>query len=99
MQRPEGAAGHHIVAHGDERAAPAKAILARDGIDINEAANGMYLPKHTAFEVDGIPTHSRLHTQRYYNELNRRLSEAPVGGAAEVLARIRRDILNNNFPF
>ena len=99
VQRPEGAAAHHIVAHGDEWAAPARAILARDGIDINEAANGIYLPKHAGFEVDGIPTHSRLHTYKYYNELNRRLSSAPVGGAAQVLADIRRDILNNEFPF
>jgi hypothetical protein len=99
VQRPDGAAAHHIVAHGDDRAAPAKAILARDGIDINEAANGMYLPKHKGFEVDGIPTHSRLHTQRYYDELNDRLVPAPVGTAAQVLADIRRDILNNDFPF
>ena len=40
--RPRGTAAHHIVAYSDSRAAPARTILAREGIDINAATNGVF---------------------------------------------------------
>ena len=41
MTRPPNTATHHIVAWNDPRAAAARAILAAEGIPINDAVNGV----------------------------------------------------------
>lgn len=65
--RPPGSAAHHIVAGGAQRAAPARAVLDRFGIGINDAANGAFLPS-------GV--HARIHTNAYYDAVNGALSQA-----------------------
>ncbi|MFO0228680.1 AHH domain-containing protein, partial [Gemmatimonas sp.] len=65
--RPPGAAAHQIVASGAKRAAPARAVLERFGIGINDAANG-------AFLRSGV--HARIHTNAYYDAVNSALSQA-----------------------
>jgi len=43
INRPPNTATHHIVAHSDPSAASARAILAKEGIGINDAINGVFL--------------------------------------------------------
>src|SRR5687767_3672913 len=72
VMRPLQTAAHHIVAGGDRRAAEAKAILERQGIGINDAINGAFLPRFTSsINSTGAAVHATLHTNRYYSEVNR----------------------------
>jgi YD repeat-containing protein len=52
---------HHVVAVAAPRAQPARDVLARVGIDINDAANGLFVP---------CDKHGRLHTNDYYDAVN-----------------------------
>lgn len=52
---------HHIVAENASRAKPARDVLKNLGIDINDAANGVGLPKSF---------HQELHTREYYDSIN-----------------------------
>jgi hypothetical protein len=82
---------HHIVASGAAAAAPARAVLARVGMDINSAFNGMFID---------ASYHSTLHTARYYANVNLFLSGATT--QADVAARltlIRGMINTRTFPF
>lgn len=54
--------GHHIVARLSKKAEEARTILINLGIDIDAAINGVSLPKQF---------HSTLHTNKYYDEINR----------------------------
>jgi A nuclease family of the HNH/ENDO VII superfamily with conserved AHH len=82
--RPPGSAAHHIVAGGAERAAPARAVLDRFGIGINDAANGAFLPS-------GV--HARIHTNAYYETVNSALSQATTRQEAlQVLEALRRGL-------
>ncbi len=96
--RPPNSAAHHVVAGTDPRAAQARAILQREGIDINEAANGVFLPKNTKYAAPPAQTHSTAHTNRYYDEVNLALSRAAPGTVRDVLADIERQLLNGTFP-
>lgn len=96
--RPPNSAAHHVVAGTDPRAAQARAILQRDGIDINEAANGVFLPKNSKFAAPPVQTHSTVHTNRYYDEVNLELSRAAPGTVRDVLADIEQRLLNGTFP-
>jgi len=66
-------AAHHIVAGSSPKAAEARAILQKYGIDINDAANGVFLPM--AKEVAEGAYHPSLHTNKYYDEINSLLSD------------------------
>jgi hypothetical protein len=55
------------VAGGAERAGPARAALERFGINIDDAANGVFLPSDV---------HRSLHTNAYYDAVNVALSQA-----------------------
>ena len=47
------------------------------GIDINRAANGVFLPRDTKVpDLSGASVHSTLHTNSYYAEVNRLLGQA-----------------------
>ena len=55
--KPAGTAAHHIVAGGSKFAKDARKILAKFHIDINDAANGVFLD---------TAKHAGLHTKEYY---------------------------------
>jgi hypothetical protein len=97
--RPPNSAVHHMVAGSDRRAASVRAILRREGIDINEAANGIFLPRRSAVAQPPVLPHSRIHTDRYYNELTLRLRSAQPGAVRETLREIAAEIANGTFPF
>ncbi len=98
VKRPSDTAAHHIVAGNDRRAAQARAILAREGIDINDADNGVFLPANTHVPNPPQMTHSTLNTKNYHEEVNRRLSNAPPGGARDVLRQIATELKDGTFP-
>ena len=69
-------AAHHIVAQTDWRAQEARDILQREGIDINDADNGVLLPSEF---------HQALHTDAYYATVNQVVSNAAPGTVRVVL--------------
>ncbi|NJA04228.1 hypothetical protein HC024_00515 [Methylococcaceae bacterium WWC4] len=89
--KDEGAATHHIVAWGDERAQRSRAILDKVGMDINDANNGLFI--HGRY-------HDYLHTGRYHQEVFRSLEGLTTyGDVAAALAVIRTRIQAGIFPF
>lgn len=97
--RPPGAAAHHIVAGNARLADPARKILRKLGIGINEASNGVFLPAtRTSPNPTGAAVHSTLHTRVYYRQVNRRLGSATTRAQAErILAEIRQILLDGGF--
>jgi hypothetical protein len=95
MARPAGSAAHHIVAGGAEAAAPARAVLERFGIGINDAANGVFLPaSRAAPNAAGAAVHSTVHTRGYYQAVNEALSQATTRAEAlEALGALRQGLL------
>jgi hypothetical protein len=80
-------AAHHIVAGGEQfqSAIQARKILADAGIDINEAANGVFLPRNAA-DIDlGKAIHSGRHPEANSNAVLARL--LPKAGNAAALRR------------
>jgi len=99
-----GATAHHIVAGWAPRARQARRVLARFRIDINDAANGVFLPTHrTPAALRTLSTrayHNTLHTRRYYRSVNDRLAAAQTRDEAlEILEDIRNELRAGTFPF
>ncbi|MBN1208048.1 MAG: AHH domain-containing protein [Myxococcaceae bacterium] len=98
--RPAQSAAHHIVAGSAAVAAPARAVLQRFGIAINEAVNGVFLPaSRAAANPAGSAVHSTVHTRAYYEAVNEMLGQATTRQeAVEALNAIRQALLNGGFP-
>lgn len=93
-----GAAAHHIVACFDRRAAGSRRVLQRFGIEINAAANGVYLPHNQWSRAPGM-YHPSLHTDDYHEEVASRLATATTReNVLEILDEIRGELLNSTFP-
>ena len=95
-KRPPGAATHHIVAGNAPQAERARVTLRRFGIDINDAANGVFLPANRmTSNPAGAAVHSTLHTRKYYDMVNKMLDKAETRAHAEaILKRIRQKLLS-----
>jgi hypothetical protein len=93
--RSAGSAAHHIVAGASPRAAEARSVLGRHGIDINDAANGVWLPAtKQSPNGAGAAVHSTTHTVRYYTEVNRILGGATSRGEVlDALGSLRGRLL------
>jgi hypothetical protein len=98
--RPADAAAHHMVAGLHKPAAEARAILSRFGIDINDAANGVFLPRNkNVLTPPPGALHSSLHSNAYYYEVERLLGRATTRQKAiETLGLIRQRLLEGRFP-
>jgi len=98
--RGTGEAAHHIVAGSAEAAAPARTVLQRFGIGINDAANGRFLPGNLAAEnAGGSAVHSTLHTAEYYRAVNAALGGATSReGALLILNDIGESLSGGGFP-
>jgi RHS repeat-associated protein len=97
--RPPDSAAHHIVAGSDARAAEARAVLQREGVGINHADNGVFLPKNTSVpNPSGAQVHSTVHTNVYYNAVNAALRSASAGTVRDVLVDIANQLLGGGFP-
>lgn len=96
---------HHIVAAADKRASRSRALLFRWGIGINDADNGVYLPKKWSSVVPGLDAataHEVIHTTAYHLAVTSRLTLAKPSNQAngrKALQDIRYDILNDDFDY
>jgi hypothetical protein len=99
---------HHIVASGDEEAADSRALLFGWGIGINDADNGVCLPRYRVSSIPlhpSAPKHSELHTKVYYHQVFIRLDAAAEVDAKDqkvgrsALREIKGDILQGTFPY
>jgi hypothetical protein len=89
---------HHIVAKRARRADPARAALQRVGIDIDNAANGVFLPSERS-DLRTAANHRRVHTKKYYEAVNKLLVNVQTSDeAVEVLSTIRELLLSGQFP-
>jgi len=90
-------AAHHIVAGGDKRAALAQSVLKKYKIDINAAENGVFLPR-VKNTNSSAAYHPSLHTNAYYQKVNKLLSGAGSRDEViEVLNKIRKGLLDGTF--
>jgi hypothetical protein len=87
--RPPDTDAHHIVARNDPRAARARAILQRENIDLDDAANGVFLDSSV---------HDGLHTDLYYQTLTRELEGALPGTVRARLLIIAQELKAGAYP-
>jgi hypothetical protein len=87
---PSDTDAHHIVARKDGRAAQALAILARENIDPDDAANGVFL---------NSSAHDRIHTALYYRTLTRELEGALPGSVRARLLVIGQELKAGTYPY
>ena len=99
MARPPESAAHHIIPGGDRRGDFARGVLTGAGIDINDAANGVFLPSNvTSANPDGMTVHGGLNTSLYYDILNNRLRGlTDRQDILNALNDIRRDLQDGTF--
>ena len=84
---------HHIVAGGHQRAQPARERLAEEGIGINDAANGVGLPRSSSTpNPNGKAVHSRVHTKDSIDKVNDAVTGAAPGEVGDVLEDLRNQL-------
>ena len=98
--RAVGDAAHHIVAGGARAATEARAILKNFGVDINDAANGVFLPATKALaETRDAVAHAAVHTKEYYDSVTTALLQATSKEQIiDTLSQIRARLLNGGKP-
>jgi hypothetical protein len=94
---PPNSAAHHIVAGNSPLAAEARRVLAREGIDLNSAKNGVFLPSGSKYAVSPVTTHSSMHTTVYYENVTARILNAEPGKVGVELIKIRNELINGTF--
>ncbi len=92
---------HHITAGGANNinAVNTRLILQREGIDINEAVNGVFLPSTSKYAIDNAVPHANVHTNIYYETVFQRLDAAQPGKVRTELQKIADELLNGTFPY
>lgn len=89
-------AAHHIVAGTSQNAVEARKVLENCGIDINDAANGVFLP--TVKDVTDAAYHPSLHTDAYYRKVSEMLKGVTQKeDALDILADIADQLTNGTF--
>jgi hypothetical protein len=94
-------AAHHIVPKGssDPYVIEAQTKLATLGVSIDEAVNGVFLPCNSSCAVDGVVTHSKIHTNVYFKYIADTIrNETTLVGLRSALNNIRTQILNGTVP-
>jgi len=74
-------------------------ILDDAEIDINEAANGVFLPKESKYVIGDAVAHTKVHTNRYYDALYGRLKDIQKDKIRNELKKISDELLNGTFPY
>ena len=83
-------AAHHIVPVAARAGAYARSVLARFGIEINSAENGLFLE---------TSVHARIHTTAYFRAVDDLLAQARTKEEAiAVLDYIKSEISKGTFP-
>jgi hypothetical protein len=100
VTRPAESAAHHIVAGGAARADASRKILQSFDIDIDDAANGVFLPRNLlSANPNGAAVHSKIHTHDYYDTVEGLLRGATNRDEAlGVLDFVRTSLLAGGFP-
>lgn len=97
--RPANTAAHHIVGDTSKGAKPARDILKKYGIDVDDARNGVFLPNKNNIDeaLSGIK-HNGRHPDKYIDAVNKRIIKADeIGGKQGVLDELSKinDILSS----
>jgi RHS repeat-associated protein len=90
--RPANSAAHHIVGDTAKLAAPARGVLAKHDIHVDDAINGVFLPNRNNVDssVPGI-LHNGKHPNSYFENVNQLIISADkAGGKPMVLKTIDR---------
>ena len=107
--KPVGFAAHHLIPFSDgrhEEYNDARDIMAKYGINLNDAVNGVYLPHKSDNYIGGM-YHPKIHTKGYALEVRDRLQEAEAAGTTfvekkqnieDALQKMRQDLMNHTFP-
>lgn len=104
VTRPPNTAAHHIAAGGSTNvdAIKTRDLLKKNGIDIDEAANGVFLPKNSKYSLDEYEdaiSHSRVHTDVYYQNVYLRLKGKNANEIRLELRTISDELLAGTFPY
>lgn len=92
--RPDNVAAHHLIPAKDKAAQAARDILAKHGIDINDAINGVYLPTKNNTSLNQGIEHNGRHPKSYAETVNDLIRNADTrGGKKEVINELN-DIKN-----
>jgi RHS repeat-associated protein len=91
---------HHIVAGNSPKAAPARAQLDKFGIGVNDAENGVWLPRSSSSpNPNGMSVHSKIHTNEYYDRVNDLMSGARNRSEAlDVIEHMRQQLIGGYWP-
>lgn len=100
-------AAHHIVAYESKKAEVARKILLEYGIDLNSAANGVFLPMKKNSYVSTEAMHSGGHSDKYFENVSSRIQntkkkakllslskEETIRLICDELQEIRKDLLS-----
>lgn len=98
---------HHIVAKNSQRSRRAVQILQALGIDLDDPANGVFLPSDAGSKRNGVLKgayiHAQIHTKPYYSNINYQIVQAYEQGAEKedmkrLLNDIARDLRRGVYP-
>ena len=96
---------HHIVALRAKGALRCRQLLLQPGtgiINLNDIRNGVALPRNlkvkTPLYANSV-VHSVAHTQKYWQELERRLQAVAPGKRVRVLQQTAYELLLGTFPY
>lgn len=103
--RPDFVDAHHIVGRLHLDALLARNYLFNWGIGINDADNGVFLPRYATTSIANMPyasNHQGLHTVNYYLNVTLRLGDVlgqTVVEARLVLREIKSELIAGTFSF
>jgi hypothetical protein len=103
--QPDATDAHHVVARRHRLAAVARAYLFRWKIGIDDADNGVFLPKKLGANVLGLESavpHGPLHSGPYHFEVTDRLRSRagePASAARDELRAMRAEMIAGVFPY
>lgn len=90
ISRAASSDAHHVVALNAKPARPAREILQRFGIGLNDDSNGVFLPE---------AQHDHMHTNAYYDAVNEALAGVTTKAEVEeILRSIARKLEAGTFP-
>ncbi len=103
--RPQEVDTHHIAARLDMRAWDSRRFLFNWGIAINDADNGVYLPRYRHTKIASMPNatnHQGVHTDIYYFAVETRLRAGETASESVgrlTLRKIKAELIAGIFPF
>jgi hypothetical protein len=100
VERPAGYEAHHIVPGNLKPADRARQVLQKFAIDVNDAANGVFLPgDKTTVNIGREALHRPLHTNAYMKAVNEALEKAKTRqDAIDTLQAISRALRSGGYP-